>query len=236
MQTSSLILYCKGLLNHNCKILICPVWYLSGKALLLISWKKTTENRRICLIPPLSRGREVNMSSSRLSREPPEKTFCVSAACATLCTPQRKGCDENSCCCTRPQSTKSEETWFYSNVPHSCMRCCWAGVTCCISQLKVSEVSLDCLYSRSLLDCPWTTHLPCNRCSDDLGSLAITWGVLLSGWAASALDSLQAGPTAHQLTLQCQPCSPNLQKPLEEGVPFAMRLLCYFCSVFPSLP
>lgn len=89
------------------------------------------------------------MSSSRLSREPPEKTFCVSAACATLCTPQRKGCDENSCCCTRPQSTKSEETWFYSNVPHSCMRCCWAGVTCCISRIKVSEVSLDCLYNQT---------------------------------------------------------------------------------------
>lgn len=70
---------------------------------------------------------------------------------------------------------------FIQSAPCACTCCCWAGVTCHISQIKVSEVSLDCLYSRYLrLDCLWTTYLPCHCCSDELGSLAITRGVLLA--------------------------------------------------------
>lgn len=103
MQTPGFMLYCKGGLNHSCKILLSPVWWFSNMALLLVSQGKAIENRTIiCLTPPVSKGREANMRLSHLREQrTPQKKFCVSASCATLCMSQREY-DESLYCCIQP--------------------------------------------------------------------------------------------------------------------------------------
>lgn len=130
--------------------LLSPAWQFSNMALLLVSWGKTAENKTIiCLTPPISNGREANMSLSHLREQRIlQKNFCVSESCETLCMPQREGYDESLCCCIQPQSIKSQKTSFTQPVPLSCMCCCWPEIMCCISEIKVSEVISDCLYSR----------------------------------------------------------------------------------------
>lgn len=117
MRTPGLTLYCKGGLNHSCKILLSPSWQFSNVALLLVYWEKIIENRtRICLTLPISKDREANMSLSYLREQRnPWKNFCVSASCATLCMQPCAWCE---LVLLHPTTKhKVSENQFYSACP-----------------------------------------------------------------------------------------------------------------------
>lgn len=123
-------------LNRSCKILLCPVWQLSNMAFLLVCWQKNQRKRKN------DHSHTWRSEEGRKATWAPRKTLHMAAVCTTQLCPKGK-CGIGARADTPKCNTQ----------PLSKAACCVACPRFCtphhISQITVSEVSLDHLYWRS---------------------------------------------------------------------------------------